>query len=288
MRYLKSHWQGKHPVVQSFWINAVGVRLAMVSFLIALSNQASLSPLLVLPLIAADLSLLVWQAVGYFRALDRHGTALGAQLPVWGGMIVLIVAVFVMMSLWWAVWLATDDPETPSDYAERRSQYHAGLYSLDVSQDGTSLALSGTISPGVTKAFRAALVTHPNLKTLLLDSHGGNVFEARGLAQLVLQNNLGTHVQRRCASSCTLVFMAGQTRILDAGAQLGFHRYVLEGNAALPLFDIEAEQQRDRQFLADRGVQDWFVDQAFETPPDQLWEPTRAELERGGVLAPLN
>ncbi|MCK0126808.1 hypothetical protein MWU76_20635 [Gelidibacter sp. F2691] len=284
MRYFQTHWRGEQPPIQSFWVNAVGLRLFIIATFLGMTKFAPLPIAPVVALFAADLLLLTWQATGFFRSVEKQGTALGAQLPIWGGVLGLVVAVFMMLSLWWGLWLATDVIIEQESYSERRAREHAQQYALYVSPSGTDIHFEGTITGGVTKAFRAMIETHPDLRTLHLNSAGGNIFEARGLVKLVESRALDTNASDQCSSACTLVFMAGAARTAKEGTIVGFHGYTLESTINLALFDVEAEEKRDRTFLSDRGLPSWFLDQAFATRPPELWTPSREELLRAGVL----
>ncbi|MCK0141367.1 hypothetical protein [Aliiroseovarius sp. F20344] len=284
MRYFQTHWRGDQPPIQSFWVNAVGLRLFIIATFLALTNFAPLPIVVVVTLFASDLLLLVWQATGYFRSVERQGTALGAQLPIWGGVLGLVVAVFMMISLWWGLWLATDVIIEQESYSERRARENAQQYALYVSPSGTDIHLEGTITGGVTKAFRTMMEAHPGVQTFHLSSEGGNIFEARGLVKLVEARALNTNAVDQCSSACTLVFMAGAARTAAQNTTIGFHGYTLESAVNLVLFDVEAEEKRDRAYLSDRGLPSWFIEKAFATRPPALWMPSREELFRAGVL----
>jgi hypothetical protein len=84
--------------------------------------------------------------------------------------------------------------------------------------------IAGVIVSGDQAAFHVLAETLPNA-TVVTTGPGGSVgpalaigdeIRARGWATLVPAN---TH----CASSCSLIWLAGARRMLVTGAQIGFH-----------------------------------------------------------------
>lgn len=283
MRYLLNHLRGRHPLWQSFWVNGVGVRLAFyVLISLALSN-APISFLVAVALIGADALCLLWQSVGYFRAADARVRDTGSMLPTWGGMVALVVAVFVVASQWWALALATRPGEDGPSFAEQKAQERQAAYQIMREPDG-NLLFQGQIVLGVTKAMGRELEQGPIPTRITLVSDGGNVFEARGLAKLILTHGIQTYVEDTCSSACTLVFIAGAQRQLGPNGQLGFHSYLLEDAQRLPGFNIEAEQARDREFMQGQGVSVEFIARVYDTPSSDIWFPEHVLLRQSGVV----
>ena len=54
---------------------------------------------------------------------------------------------------------------------------------------------------------------------------------ARDMAADIIAFNLSTVAYGECYSACTLIFLAGQSRTLEAGAKLGFHRQWVDEKA---------------------------------------------------------
>lgn len=283
MGYVLDHLRGKHPLWQSFWINGVGVRLTIYTLMLMVLRDAPVALWLAGGIIAADALCLLWQTVGYFRAADARMRDTGSMLPTWGGMIALIIAVFVVGSQWWALALATRPFDDGPSFAERKTQERQAQYKITRQPDG-DLLFQGQIVLGVTKALGRELTQSPAPKSITLHSEGGNVFEARGLAKLITTYGLDTQADDTCSSACTLVFVAGAKRTLGPDARLGFHSYLLEDAQRLPGFDIEAEQARDRDFMLGQGVSAEFITRVFGTPPSDIWFPEAAILRQEGVV----
>ncbi|NRP13399.1 MULTISPECIES: hypothetical protein [unclassified Aliiroseovarius] len=282
MSYILTHWRGHSPLWRAFWINGVALRALVLLGFGALGAAAPLAVSLVAVLLGADLLCLIWQSIGYFRSAERNLRELGSVLPLWAGMIALIIAVFASLSQWWALALQTTPFLSDEPYAEMRNRHYAAQY--DLFAEGEVVQLTGVIALGATRDLQHLLQTHPDVTRIELDSDGGHIFEARGIARLVLEQKLDSHVTRRCSSACTLVFVAGQRRLLAPGARLGFHGYALGEAEKLPRFDIAAEQERDRSFLRSRGVSETFLARIYQSGPDEIWFPSVEELEAAGVV----
>ena len=271
-------------MARSFWLNGVALRLLVYFALVILTQAQPLPAPIFLVAVVLDALVFIWQATGYFRAAEHNLSGTGSLLPLWGGMIALIIAVFIMFAQWWGLVLAANPAPEEEHHFAKLERYRAAQYALNVSDDGNTILISGTITHGVTKKLRELLEVTPDVITVHLESEGGNIFEARGLAGLIRQKGLSTHVAQICASACTTVFMAGDRRSADAGARLGFHGYALQDAAQLPRFDIEAEQDRDREFFRNQGASEPFLTRMFQTASPSIWFPDHATLRNSGVL----
>ena len=284
MAYVLSHWRGEQSLLRSFWLNGVALRLVIYAIVAMLIRDHPVAIPLALGAVGTDLAVLIWQCTGYFRAAERNLHGLGSMLPLWGGMFALIVAVFVVLSQWWGLALATHVPPNEIPYSVQRDKLHASNYDMRISEDGTVLTLRGVIALGATKRFMALLAKHPDLRHVHLTSNGGNIFEARGIAKLILARDLNTFVDQGCSSACTLPFIAGKTRRVAPGAQLGFHGYLLTNASQLPHIDVVAEQEKDRDLFRARGVSDGFLDAMFQRSHNEIWTPDLAVLRAAGVV----
>ncbi len=179
-----------------------------------------------------------------------------------------------------AIQLGTDDYtplKRPFDASERAS------YQYQLSENQQTLHLSGLLNLGATKAFKALLKQHTDISTLSLASEGGHIYAARGVAKVVADNKLNTHVPSHCASACVVVFAAGVKRTLGPNAKLGFHQYAFDTHKSLP-FNLQDEQQKELDFYLARGVSPNFVDKVFSVPASQLWQPEHDELLQSGLV----
>ena len=101
--------------------------------------------------------------------------------------------------------------------------------------------------------------------------------EAEDLARLIHSHPLDTVVSAKCSSACTVIFVAGIHRQLDATGQLGFHAL----QPVNPDADIYFTQSLA---YAPYGIGETFVRRVAQVPPRSMWYPTRAELIDAHVL----
>ena len=112
------------------------------------------------------------------------------------------------------------------------------------------MTIQGDFEVGITAAVREQLRITPNIRSVVLNSRGGQVYEGRGLAKLFRSFALDTHVYGECSSACATAFIGGRTRYLGEQGKLGFHQFWVEakGNQSLfAFYDIGAEQARDAE-----------------------------------------
>ncbi|WP_157599994.1 hypothetical protein [Saccharospirillum impatiens] len=162
-------------------------------------------------------------------------------------------------------------------------------YDLALSHSGKLIHLTGYIDFGVTQALATLLAQEDQATHLRLQSQGGLIAEARGLVRLVEEFGLTTSASGDCASACTLVFIAGQTRYLEPEARLGFHRYAQQSPVMEFLMkqDPVVEQQRDLNLFRRVDVDEAFLARIMETSHQQMWYPTISELFSSGVVNAL-
>lgn len=157
-------------------------------------------------------------------------------------------------------------------------------YTLTLAADKRSVRLSGAIDFGVTRALETLLASAPELRVLRLESVGGRVAEARGLAKLVHRHALVTSAVGECSSACTLVLLSAERRYLEPGARLGFHRYGQRSPLVSIFLDPAVEQARDKALFRGRGIAEAFLARVAATPHETMWFPTAAELIEAGVV----
>lgn len=151
--------------------------------------------------------------------------------------------------------------------------------------DNNTLTITGIISPGITRQLKKSLSLEPDINLIILNSSGGNIFEARGIAKLIEQNQLNTHVIEDCLSSCTTVFVAGQKRTIGKNAKLGFHQYRINSKKLFaPNVDVKKELDKDISAFLKRGVSQTFLDQAFSKKHNDMWFPSHGELIEAGII----
>lgn len=192
---------------------------------------------------------LVWcgaWVVGSVRSASQHGddgsTAWTPLLLGLGGAPVLALAAVLglggLLQAWWSTAVRGDGAAVVTPLRDADGEVRA-------------LRISGTLGMGSTQALRAALDAHPQVQRLEIRSPGGLVTEGHGMAQLAVQRALNTEARVACEAACTLVFVAGEKRLLSREASLGF------GGLLPSLAPTVAN------FYRQRGVPEDFVQQAL-------------------------
>lgn len=147
------------------------------------------------------------------------------------------------------------------------------------------ITIEGEIQDGDASRFMEALNTvahsRPGAHVVVvdLDTSGGLVEAAWTIATIVRLNgyNTGLYPGQTCASACSLIFFAGNNKILGAGARVGVHRasLAISGAETLGTVDISIVMaERLRNLGANKSV----VNKLLRTPPDGVAWLTAADL----------
>ena len=157
-------------------------------------------------------------------------------------------------------------------------------YNLSFNRDNNLLYLHGSLDIGVFSALEQSLKEHPDSKGIILESKGGNIYQARGLARIIRKRKLNTYSFEYCYSACTLVYVAGKERFLGPEAKLGFHSYRVPSRFVASLIDVEKEQNKDLLFYSEQIPDSAFVDNIFHRKSPDIWIPGMDELVDAGVV----
>ena len=110
---------------------------------------------------------------------------------------------------------------------------------LTFKEVSNKLVLSGEIKSGDYEFVRKTIISK-NIRSVLLNSGGGDVKEALKIATFFREAGVTTHLPKRsvCASACVLLFAGGVIRTADNSSKIGVHvgSGVLN-ETALELFD---------------------------------------------------
>lgn len=153
--------------------------------------------------------------------------------------------------------------------------------------------------------LRQVLRGNEGIRVLELNSTGGSVFASEEMARVVLDFELDTVVSGSCVSSCVNIFLAGKSRRMLLGSQIGFHRRHWSAGSIEEYYnsqrearewdtpfdfaswvyeDTQAETYQHLAYMVSRGVDPGFAIRTKSVTNDDEWYPTRLELFRAGVL----
>jgi hypothetical protein len=227
------------------------------------------------PWLCASVVILIWQLVGSWRAADVHLRDGGGMVLLWCSYGAMVIALALAVLQWLDAVAARAPPAVAPLIAPMQ---------LPLDSRGRIVTLSGPLSWPMHSALEGLLQEPNHIRTVNLDSTGGLVFAARALANLIEGENLDTHVDGRCLSACTLVFMAGQQRSVGISSELGFHQYAIDEPNRVQTISVTEELAKDRAYFQRRGASAAFVESVFQASPEQMWIPTHAQLQEAGVL----
>jgi ATP-dependent protease ClpP protease subunit len=272
LNYFKDHWTGQ-----------LGFGMTLFANLLALSFAVSSLAIEDWPFWAANLAvatiaiLLTWQIVGGLRwaSIAKRDPATGGDaLGVYFGITVAVAMMSFQML----------DVVAKRYFIEPRFKTIFGDDDFTAVLKRDTIYLGGEVNYLMYHAMLIILSEHAEVKAVSLESQGGIVFAGRTIGKLIEEKQLDTQVETYCYSVCTLVFAAGQKRIVQEGAKIGFHGYSFDIPGRFPTVDPIEEQKKDQIYLESRGIEAGFLKRAFGTDSKTLWKPTRAELYEAGFI----
>ena len=151
------------------------------------------------------------------------------------------------------------------------------------------------------------LKNNPNIKTIHLTSWGGLISTAVEMADIIIDFELDTHVKEICFSACPLLLMGGETRTLERGSKIGFHRSYWSSDSMRDFYEdketrenyewdnefdfaswVYDESQEDIysqfKYYLERGVSPSFVIETMRARSEDGWYPRRKELLEAYVI----
>jgi hypothetical protein len=177
-------------------------------------------------------------------------------------------------------WLVLTTPHIA--YQTRQAIEHLSKPWIELSPDGTDVAVRTDYEWGVSEQVKAFVRAHPGVRSLTLSGPGGVSWEGTRLALFVMERGLDTRVVDPCHSACAGVFLAGRRRILRVDGKeglLGLHApHLKDRNGRSRIWDVFGFE-----VLRRAGANETFLWRIWNTPPDTVWRPSPAELAQGGI-----
>lgn len=152
-------------------------------------------------------------------------------------------------------------------------------------EPGGVLSARGYIDIGARARFEDEIEARGEyVRVVALDSPGGSLDDAIGMARLIRETGLSTTVQdgALCASSCPLVLAGGTERSIGTKAAVGVHQFYSVSDepaeAAQAMSDAQATTARISRHLTDMGVDPALWLHALDTPPRSLYYLSAEEI----------
>jgi hypothetical protein len=266
----------------------------MLGVFVALLASGSKASWLFGALIILDLFVFAFQVVRFVNASSLYLQYTGRFWMVTSASAGFVFAGAVTFYLWFLAFTVVDKALSGNGSDQKRtineptaivdSQVPRKRFRVHMSLDGRVLTYDGIMASGMMSDLAPLMAESRDLRQITLNSPGGNLNEARNLAQSVLQYGLDTHVAVECSASCLLAFAAGANRTMGPGAQLGFHRYGLDFKQLMPFVEVDVERLQDQSFLEQQQIDPRFIDRYFQEDRRTLWYPHKNELMDAGIL----
>ncbi|MFZ2267516.1 MAG: hypothetical protein WAV95_08030 [Azonexus sp.] len=282
--YLLRHWRGELPLAHAYWINGsliVGGSTVILSKLLnsTATDQLSLRQIAMLSIGFLLFSMLawLWSSVGIWRSA-RQNQARGGS----AGWAVVAQAMVVIGALTMLGRLSnTAIPQLQEFTRIATGNDPLGKASISLMPNGQAILIKGMLGEGTAENFRQIVETAPAATSVLLESGGGRLHEARKIADLVRARHLNTYTEAMCASACTYIFLAGKDRAATPNARIGFHQASFVGMNN----ELKNEAMANMsEVYRDAGLPEAFVQRIRATAAEDMWFPTRDELIRAKVL----
>lgn len=157
--------------------------------------------------------------------------------------------------------------------------------SVNYQAEQQQLVYVGRIGPDFDVVIVAALAAHPETRSLLVSSLGGNLNPALQTAKLLNARGISVRAFGHCASACAMLWAAATNRQLEDGATIGLH----SSRPAQPLPSTLAKAigsfvgGQKTQLLARAGFPPKVIDKAMATPASKMYWLKANELVRLGV-----
>lgn len=270
LQFAITHWRGGHRPLLSLFGVLIGLGTAL-HFLFGLIPRSLPWPLVGV-IISVSFVILIWQVFGTLRSCERGLKGGGDMILYWGcygaSTVVALVMVFD------ATTLVMDTTGANPAPAQK-------VVTLEVR--GDTIFVEGFIGFRTHTALRKLLQdSKAGYKIVRLNSDGGRIFAARAMANALILHDINTEVVGRCASACTLVFLAGTRRTLLQGGQIGFHQYLQ--TSGIQVLNTAQEQEKDRAYFKSRGVTDGFIAAMFQAEHKDIWFPDHASLKAAKII----
>jgi hypothetical protein len=134
---------------------------------------------------------------------------------------------------------------------------------------GVWVRFEGDISSGLADQLVARLGKERAVG-LIINSPGGNVYEARKVGRYLRANRLSVAVDKVCASACIDVLAGGVSRFITQGARIGLHQSSAVGNVGSHATG-QAYVAGSAQYLREMGVDPEVALAAASVPPNKMY-----------------
>ena len=151
--------------------------------------------------------------------------------------------------------------------------------------DGVWVRYDGEITTGLAGEL-AAHLRKERAVGLVINSAGGNVYEARKLGRYLRANELNVAVDRVCASACIDILAGGVSRYITPQARIGIHQSSAPGSVGSHNTG-QSYVAGSALYLREMGVDPDVALAAASVPPNQMYWFTASEAIKTGLATNL-
>lgn len=279
--YFVRHWRGELPLAVSFWVNVVLLNFvgAFVVNVFWFAGSFDGMPWqttqkMLVGTIAVGLIIGAWQIVGTWSSATRYRENGGKGFIA--GLVKVLMG-FGALSLFSNIMLTLEELNVRHENASEQN------FVVKVSDNKEIMTISGEIGVTISDVVISTLEQHPNLKTVILNSHGGDLDETFRIidaleAYQANRRPLNTYVHEHCASACTIIYVSGAKRLLHVDAKLGFHQFQMYAANSSTTQNIARLNSKVSDYFEQQGVLKRFTRVMFQADADDMWYPDTEEL----------
>ncbi|MDB4011999.1 hypothetical protein N9480_01245 [Planktomarina temperata] len=190
-------------------------------------------------------------------------------------------------------------------HAQSRYTIEGETLTLDVTVAAPGYEFDGELDGYDSTEVMSYLFDHPEISTLRVTGPGGYGPAGRAISTYLVEHGINTEAFGECASACSRIFLGGKSRKLAKGAKLGFHRPWIVKEREKRLYEANRVEERWEdefdyvtmiydvamqdmlegiKFMRSRGVNMDFILKIYSTSSYDMWEQSREELLKAGVL----
>lgn len=159
------------------------------------------------------------------------------------------------------------------------------IVASEISVQDDVVLIDGEIKINDDVALAELTSQNPAVKSIELNSRGGDVYTAMQIAKYIRKNKLQTRAVGDCLSACTVAFIGGIDRTLDVDGIIGFHR-VLNAKTGEELSLEDPLYNRLTMLTWGLGIDPIrFIQWMTYANHEEIFEPSLTELCGANVLS---
>lgn len=289
MNYFKKHWKGELSLPVSYWINIVLVNLLFFYITeyiaIRIKHPIFIIKFIIISNIIFHFTIYLWQIIGTWRCSKKY---INNGKKFWAR----IVRVIIIISTLFIVPRYLRLNKLQEANFEEISKLD---YKIDIVEKESKIHLIGGMKFGLSKEIQKLLDNNEKITGIIIDSHGGLIYEGYKLAEIIEKYNLNTYSIIECSSAATIAFIAGKERYISNETKMGFHNpfSILEIRKDIHLNAIETNTARKQnkfsksdylKYLQKHGVTNNFIDKLENLSSKDLFYPTINELIESNII----